>query len=270
MESIGSLSQMALLRIARRKKLKEDKRAKKEEKRKNSGVSRGISCALSGDNFEMIAAALQVEPSLEILVNSLPTLASLLEISPDASYSQKVWVDFYDLPPRAELTEWADWALEQPNAGGHSEISEALSVDYFARLGGDGFVSEMEVSYWCEYKMVDFLVNLPSGGEKKRVGVSVTRAMGFPRPEDFDWRDALILLDKKMYGLIVAGESVNKEHNFELSILHIWCQTPRIASILRQVYQSFDVWDFGLDVGENLILVLTVCPAEPIFRNVPW
>ena len=88
-------------------------------------------------------------------------------------------------------------------------------------------------------------------------------------PDRFTHEDALALLHKKLYGLIVSRNSVTDRHSFFKSVLHVWCQSYRIAMILRDVYSSLDITDYGLDVKGTLVLVLTVCESPSVYRNTP-
>lgn len=181
-----------------------------------------------------------------------------------ATHRSHVFTDSYTLNSEPITQVDAVRSLTVENAGGKSEVSEALSMQYFhERFGASQFLLEREVEYWCEYKMVDFICTLA----ETRIGVSVTRAMGFPTAELFDAEAALQLLRKKLYGLIVARNAVDKKHRFFKSILHIFCQTSHIAELLREAYAGLDVNDFGLDIKGAVILRLTVCPDVRIYTN---
>jgi len=150
------------------------------------------------------------------------------------------------------------------NAGGKSEYSEALSIHYFQeKYNATDIIPEMEIEYWINYKMVDFLCTI----QDYRIGVSVTRAMKYPNPDTYTKEDGFKLLHKKLYGMIVARNGVTDRHSFHKSILHVWCQTDKIAEILKSVYQSLDINDYGLDIQGIVILILTVCNSESIYKN---
>ncbi len=152
------------------------------------------------------------------------------------------------------MSEDARRILRLPNAGGHSILSEALSVQYFVQsFGAYNVCAEMEIGYWFTFKMADFLVTVDTfergsfdhatnksiyKGEKRpeRIGVSVTRAMGFPNPSRFTVDDAIALLRKKLYGLIVARNAVCEEDSFKTSYLHVLCQTERIAKLVERAF----------------------------------
>jgi hypothetical protein len=89
------------------------------------------------------------------------------------------------------------------------------------------------------------------------VGVSVTRAMGFPTVDEFTYEDGLRLLYKKLHGLVIARwvvrrsgmwalpegaltvihpgrrAGVTEVQRFEKSILHCFCQDARVAEIMK-------------------------------------
>jgi hypothetical protein len=121
----------------------------------------------------------------------------------------------------------------------------------------------MEVVYSIDYKMVDYIALV----DDIRVGVSVTRAMGFPTAAYFTSEDADRLLRKKLNGLIVARNSVSKHQSFIKSILHVWCQSPNIARLLKDSFRRLDDNDFGLDIKGVVILQLTVCQDTRIYLN---
>lgn len=165
------------------------------------------------------------------------------------------------------LTPDAARSLSIANAGGQSVMSEMLSIQYFTEIyGARDVILESEVDYYLKYKMVDYITTLTTySGQLARVGVSVTRAMGYPYPERFTraWADALI--SKKLYGLIVARDCVNTQHTFHRSILHCFCQTPRIAEHMREAYEALDKDDKGLSIRGDVLLVLTICDNPFIY-----
>ncbi|KAJ7570252.1 hypothetical protein O6H91_01G111700 [Diphasiastrum complanatum] len=125
----------------------------------------------------------------------------------------------------------------ESNAGGTSTISESLSVEYFARrFQARDVITEMEIEYCsANWKKVDYICNLYG----QQVGVSVTRAMSYPNPEDFSPQMACRLLFKKLYGLVVARHGVTRRHSFSHCILHVWCETQETAKIMEAEYKGF-------------------------------
>ena len=122
-------------------------------------------------------------------------------------------------------------------------------------------VYETQVDYWCQYKMIDYII---IEGDK-RIGVSVTRAMTFRRTCVFDMKEAERLMQKKLYGLVVARNAVNKRHRFFTCILHVWCQTEEIAILCQQALENFEQEE---QKGVDFSVLFTVCPDPAIYRNV--
>lgn len=175
-----------------------------------------------------------------------------------------IFIDTYTLPSHQHIDNIAIKSLSIDNAGGKSEISEMFSIHYFvSHYNATNIIFETEVSYWIDYKMVDFICTIADN----RVGVSVARAMGFPSPDKFTSEHASRLLHKKLYGLIVARNGVIKSQSFYKSILHIWCQNHSIAYLIHQAFISLDQEDYGLDVTGIIILQLTVCDDPQLYKN---
>lgn len=136
-------------------------------------------------------------------------------------------------------------------------MSEAYSIHHFkTRLRAHTFVFEMDVSYWIEFKMVDFLCTIDS----HQVGVSVTRAMGFPHEYKFTQESADRLIDKKLDGLIIARNGVTERHSFFNCILHVWCQSHRIATLVKDAFDKMNTYD-------EVFILCTVCDDPLIYRN---
>lgn len=158
-------------------------------------------------------------------------------------------------------------SLTIPNAGGSSNISEALSMDYmFRTFGYKRFVPEMEVSYWIESSMCDFLMIDNKG---TNVGVSVTRAIRFPFYVEFTKEDATELLRRKLYKLMVARNAISEEQSFYESILHVWCYTMQGAKNILRAYNEMIVEDFKErdPTYNNVHVICTVCDSAFIYTN---
>ncbi len=178
-----------------------------------------------------------------------------------------ITIDTYHIPKYGvfskNFTEDAIKSLAIDNAGGKSWLSEALSINYFAeRFRAEKFIHEMEIEYWIDYKMCDFICNI----KNRRIGVSVTRAMQYSKLEDFTLHSAYTLLHKKLYGLVIARNGISKKHEFYSCVLHVWCQTKEIAELLRLVYPKILAED---DTGtiKDVTIILTICDQEFIYTN---
>lgn len=176
-----------------------------------------------------------------------------------------IFTDNYQIPNYDQITIDAKNSLLIDNAGGKSDISELYSIDYFTKIyNAHNIIYEKQVVYWIDYKMVDYICTI----NNSRVGVSVARAMGYPSIDKFTDEMASKLLYKKLYGLIVARNGVIKSQSFYRSILHIWCQDISIANKLYNAFSNLNDDDYGLDVKGIVILQLTICPDERLYKNI--
>lgn len=148
--------------------------------------------------------------------------------------------------------------LEEPNAGGASIVSEALSAEYMVRrFNATEVMTEMRIPYFSpDWKKVDYLTTIYN----ERVGVSVTRAMGYPTPDLFTEEDAARLCRKKLTGLVVARSGIVPSVGYSRSILHCWCQDHRIAHLMATAFQEFltNAEEEEAMSYNNIIVLLTV------------
>lgn len=148
--------------------------------------------------------------------------------------------------------------VAEPNAGGASVVSEALSAEYMVRrFAAADVVTEMQIPYFSpDWKKVDYLTSIYG----ERVGVSVTRAMGYPTPSVFTEEDALRLCRKKLTGLVVARAGIRPSVGYSRSILHCWCQDRRIANLMVEAFEVFitESDDEARASFENIVVILTI------------
>lgn len=187
-------------------------------------------------------------------------------------------MDYLTLPSPADihLSRDAKRSIEVDNAGGGSAISEMFSIDLYVKaFMARKVLLEMEVDYWFRCKMVDFVCYIPRypkdrmRSKASRIGVSVTRAMGYPVSTEYTYEQGLRLLKKKIYGLMIARNSVVKDQAFYKSILHVWCPTPEIAYMLRRAYHELknELRNYSFSVKGVIVVHLTVCSAECIYSD---
>jgi len=133
-----------------------------------------------------------------------------------------------------QISEGAEKIYKEPNAGGSSVNSEALSADVFADLfNASEILTEMEIDYGAtNWKKCDYVAKM-FGNE---YAVSVTRAMKHFQPDSYDHEDARELLTKKLNGLSVACSGMLGYGRLNKSVLHIWCQSEKIADTITEVY----------------------------------
>ena len=159
--------------------------------------------------------------------------------------------------------------LSLSNAGGKSEISESLSLTHLmSEFQAINFIPEMNVKYWVDYKMVDYILQIPQGWPKEYInlGVSVVRAF-IPNDRNFTYEDGIRLLTKKISGLIISRNTVIECQSFYHSILHIIVPTTEILDVLVHILTSKMLNLQGLEVVGVLDLWITLCPDKRIYTN---
>ena len=158
----------------------------------------------------------------------------------------------------------ANQIMIEPNAGGASVVSEALSMELMhRRFGANEVATEMAIQYWCvNWKKIDYIATIHG----HRTGVSVTRAMGYPDASTFTEADADRLCYKKLFGLVVARAGISRAFSYERSILHCFCQDDRIAELMKSAFEKLILVDeerMNHDAESTLtgsiIIILTVC-----------
>jgi hypothetical protein len=182
---------------------------------------------------------------------------------------KQIFIDVYETKsPKIHMSNFCKAArrgLVTANAGSKNAIrSESMSINYLTeRFSITNVFLEMEVMYnYSNAKICDFVCTMYG----RRVGVSVTRAMNYPLPEDFTKEHAYILLKKKLYGLVMSRQNVAEEHSFNLCFLHVWCKTQHIADCLATVYPQVIAED---DTGYfcEVVVLATVYSDNFIFTN---
>ena len=87
--------------------------------------------------------------------------------------------------------------------------------------------------------------------------------MKFTKSSLFTSKDAIHLLEKKLFGIIVSSQNVLEEHGWEKQILHVWASHSYIADIIaEEFYKMSD------SLRVDTLLVLTVCCKDSIAANV--
>lgn len=202
------------------------------------GDEMAVHTTVTGDI--QVQSALKGCPIMRIVIDQFQQLQGVFQLGPDAHQ-----------------------ILDEPNAGGASVVSEALSAEYMGRrFGANGVVTEMQIPYFSpDWKKVDYLTTIYN----ERVGVSVTRAMGFPSPSVFNMEDAVRLCEKKLNGLVVARAGISPSVGYCRSILHCWCQDRRIAELMAEAFRAFiaEADDDARASFENIVVLLTVADKTP-------
>lgn len=154
--------------------------------------------------------------------------------------------------------------LSQPNAGGSSIYSEALSIELLSRLlGVHLYKTEKELIYnfpnvfnnGGSGPMMDYACHYKS----LILGVSVTRAMSFHR--EYTKKDATLLIEKKLNNMMTSSQNI-QNIKFDRHILHIWTESTKNASIVKKV-----VVKNKKKYKDTVVLVSTINNNHNLFFN---
>lgn len=163
--------------------------------------------------------------------------------------------------------------LNEPNAGGTSENSEAMSMELLTRAFGARLRhTEMSLQYWPEgSKKTDYTVTLSDGtgtgtDESHVLAVSVTRAADYRGPGSLTDDCASYLLRKKLRGVLESNNNVVRCMRWRKQVLHVWVPSMRIAKTLRRAYRRLP----SSLKSNTIVLVTLIRDAEYfVFRQIP-
>jgi len=147
--------------------------------------------------------------------------------------------DPYDDPEDLPLlSEGAQTILTQPNAGGSSTISEAFAFEILARCEGALLLeTENDIDYDpVDSKKTDIAVEIDS----LRVGVSVTRAVGFPPEDPYTVDQAQALLDDKLADILISSANVVPEQAWVKQVLVVMAYADMHAASLEAALAEID------------------------------
>jgi len=117
--------------------------------------------------------------------------------------------------------------------------------------------TETEVIYEdSQGKITDLLVEIHG----KKIGVSVTRAVGFPRDDPYTIEDATRILEQKLQGVLDSTTNVSDEDLWEKQILHIIAYGTEHAQSLQAAFP-----DLNDTLKSNTIIWVTVTDGDDDF-----
>ncbi|MFS8069624.1 MAG: hypothetical protein ACMG6S_24935 [Byssovorax sp.] len=146
----------------------------------------------------------------------------------------------------------------QGNLGGSSLESEIISYEVLYRCELATLLkTEAEVLYQSSMgKKTDLLVSMDSF----KVGVSVTRAYGFPPDAPYTVTQAYNLLDKKLSEIQLSTANVTPADAWKKQILHVIAYTSAHADAMEQAYAMVDP-----AVRADTVVLLTVTEGSDEF-----
>lgn len=156
------------------------------------------------------------------------------------------------------LSDGGKKVWDDGNLGGSSLESEVISYEVLYRCELATLIkTESEVIYQDPAgKKTDLLVSL----DALSVGVSVTRAVGFPQDGPYTVQDATDILTKKLGDIPLSTANVDPADAWVKQILHVIAFGPGHADALEQAYMALDPALTG-----DTILLITVTDGDDLF-----
>lgn len=123
------------------------------------------------------------------------------------------------------------------NAGGSSLESEIFSLEVLTRCEGAILVkTETEVIYDVSGSITDILVEI----DGLKVGVSVTRAVGFPRDAVYTEATASALLARKLTDIQESTANVSAGDRWVKQILHVIAYADQHVASMQAAFAGLD------------------------------
>ena len=144
------------------------------------------------------------------------------------------WDNPADLPL---LTSGGQEMVADGNAGGSSLESEIFSLEVLTRCeGAILFKTETEVVYDLSGSITDILVEI----DGMKVGVSVTRAVGFPRDSAYTEATASALLTRKLIDIQESTANVAAGDRWVKQILHVIAYADQHVAAMQAAFGALD------------------------------
>jgi len=149
----------------------------------------------------------------------------------------------------------ANYAAGNLNAG--SLKSECIAYDALFRCNGAVFLKgEADIVYDVEGKKTDILVDI----DGVKVGVSVVRAVSFPKGTAYPVDQAFTVLDGKLSDILQSTANVSAQDAWVKQILTVVAQTPEHAAAMVEAYGMVS------EVNKSdTIVVITVTEGDDDF-----
>ncbi len=167
----------------------------------------------------------------------------MVEIESTESFVFANSIDFgedpYDEIDFMRLSAGGQEIINDGNAGGSSLLSEVFAYEVLARCEMAMLLkTENEIVYDMQGKITDLLVEI----DAYKIGVSVTRAVAFPRESEYPVSQAQSLLEGKLADIQESSENVAAVDAWEKQILHVIADETRhrdsLVTALGQIDSS--------------------------------
>jgi hypothetical protein len=166
-----------------------------------------------------------------------------------------------------QLTAGGQEMLADGNAGGSSLYSEVFSFELLARCELAPLVkTETEIDYDQEGAITDLLVAVD--GEK--IGVSVTRAVGYPFDDPYTVEQAREILERKLAGILESTAHVSEVDRWRKQILAVVAYGPGHVDALSAAWGAIPaetradtiVWVLVTEGADDFIYCDGPCRAD--------
>ncbi len=166
--------------------------------------------------------------------------------------------DPYDDADLDRLTPGGQEIIHDGNAGGSSLLSEVFAYEVLERCDGAVLLkTETEIEYTDPNgKITDLLVAI----DGHKIGVSVTRAVAFPRDAPYTEADAEPLIRRKLGDILVSSANVAAADRWDKQILHVLAYGEAHAEAVQAAYDQIDA-----TTRSDTILVITRSDGEDAF-----
>lgn len=186
-------------------------------------------------------------------------LIDAMELRSASPFTFENAIDFRDAGfDYDELTPDGQAVFDAGNLGGSSLHSEVISFEVLARCDGATLIAtEGEIEYTDDMgTKTDILVDI--GG--LMVGVSVTRAVGFPQDDPYTVDQATVLLEDKLGDVLASTANVAPEDAWVKQVLHVIAYADMHAESIFAAYAGLDA-----ELTADTILLVTVTHGDDAF-----
>ncbi|MEM7157293.1 MAG: hypothetical protein AAF799_30890 [Myxococcota bacterium] len=186
-------------------------------------------------------------------------LIDAMELESSSPFTFEGSIDFRELGfDYDELTPGGQEVFDAGNLGGSSLHSEVIAYEVLARCEGASLLAtEGEVQYLDDMgTKTDLLVEI----DGLTVGVSVTRAIGFPFEDPYTVEQANELLLGKFEDVVASTANVAPRHEWVKQILHVIAYSDMHAASIATAYAAMPAETVG-----DTVLVVTVTHGDDAF-----
>ena len=180
------------------------------------------------------------------------------ELTASQSFFFSNTLEFQETFDETDLTEGGQEIVDDGNLGGSSIWSEVFAFEILYRCEGAILnKTEAEIEYVnADGKKTDLLVTI----DNVPIGVSVTRAFGWPPEDPYTLEQATDLLTDKLGDIPISSANVSEQDSWDKQILHILAYTPDHADKVQQAWEALDP-----SITLDTVVVVTATEGEDAF-----